>query len=153
MPAYKKGNFVIKNSEGSVTLKGLAALVNDAISASVTDATELAFHRDAGNVPRTITKDFNEFRMNLRLTPGIGYAFADQATVKAAIAALSKGDSIVTSGFEDDALNWASSDKAIILEIGKTLTQGDLMSIDVTAAKYTDTAAAVIDFTGAFATL
>lgn len=153
MPAYKKGFFVIKNSEGSVTLNGLAALVNNAMSANFTDATEISQHRDAGNVIRTLTKDMNVFRMTLQLTPGIGAALADQAAVKAAIASLRKGMQIITADFEDADLNWATGDKAILVEIGKTLSQGELMSVDVTCEKYTDTADAVIDFTGAWASL
>jgi hypothetical protein len=153
MPAYKKGFFIIKNSEGSVTLQGLAALVNDAMNAGFSDTTEITEHRDAGNVTRTLTKDFNTFQMTVRLTPGVGSAFADQAAVKAAIATIRKGDTFVTSGFEDADLNWASGDKAIVWEIGKTLSVGESMSVDVTARKFTDTAAAAIDFTAAWATL
>lgn len=154
--SQKKGFFVIKNSEGVVTLAGIAtSLTNDVMSANFTDATEISIHRDAGNVPRAVTKDYHEFRLQLRLTPGVGFAHADQATVKTAIAGIRKFDSIVTSGFEDADLNWTSGDKAVVMDIGKTLAQGELMSVDVTAAKFTDSAAspAVIDFTGAWAGL
>lgn len=154
MPAYKKGFFVIKNSEGVVTLAGIAtSLTNDARSAGFSDITPVTEHPDAGNVPRSLTKDFNLFQLTLNLIPGVGSGLADQATVKAAIAGIRKGDTIVTSGFEDADFNWASGDKGIVWEVGKTLTQGDLMTVDVTARRLTDTAGAAIDFTAAWATL
>lgn len=152
--AQKKGAFVIRNSEGVVTLAGIAtSLTNDAMSAGYSDATEIFEHKDAGGVLRTLTKDFNDYRITLRLTPGVGGAHADQAAVKATIAAIARGDSIVTSGFEDDQFNWDSSAKGIIWEVGKTLTMGDLMSVDITARKMTTTGGTAIDFTGAWASL
>lgn len=155
MPAQKKGFFVIKNAEGTVQMNGLTALSNDTNNANFTDATEISQHRDAGNVIRTLTKDMNVYRMTLRLIPGVGTGAADQATLKAQFASLRKGMQVITASFEDGDLNWPDADKAIIVEIGKTLTQGDLMSLDVTVEKYTTAAAspAVIDFTGAWADL
>jgi hypothetical protein len=151
--SQKKGNYVIKNAEGSVVLQGLAALVNDVNNIDWNDATEITEHRDAGNVPRTLTKDFNEERLTLRLIVGVGYAFSDQAALKAAIASLAKCGQIITSGFEDAQCNWADAAKAIIWEVGKTLAQGELMAVNITARKLSTTAAAAIDFTGAWADL
>lgn len=151
--AQKKGNFVIKNAEGSVALQGAAALVNDIDNIDWSDATEITEHRDAGNVPRTLTKDFNEERLTLRLTPGPGYAFADQAALKAAVASLAKCGQIITSGFEEAQCNWADAAKAIIWEVGKTLARGELMSVNITARKLSTTAGAAIDFTGNWADL
>ncbi len=151
--ASKKGAFVIKNSEGTVALNGLATLTNDAVNAGWSDVTEVMQHRDAGNVLRTLTKDMNTFEVRLTLTPGVGSALSDQAAVKAAIAALRKGMQVITGAFEDADFIVASGDKAIITDIGKTLSQGNLMSVDVTVQKYTDTADAVIDFTAAWAAL
>jgi hypothetical protein len=154
--AQKKGRFVIKNAEGVVTLAGIAtSLTNDVMSVDFSDITEISEHRDAGNVPRTLTKDFNAFEMRLQLTPGIGFDHADQASVKTAIASLAKGQSIVTASFEDDQFNWASGDKAIIWEVSKALNQGGLMSVNVTARKLQTAAGspAAIDFTSAWADL
>jgi hypothetical protein len=153
MPSYKKGNFVIKGSEGVTTLAGLAALTNDALSTSFSDGTAVMEHRDAGNVPRTLTKDFDESMLTFRITPGIGSGLASQAAVAAAIASLKKGDTFTSSGFEDSQFNLSSGDKAIIWEVGKSLVQGDLMSVDVTVRKLTETGGTAIDFTAAWSTL
>lgn len=155
MPSQKKGNFIIKHSEGSVTLGSATTMVNDTMSAGWNDATEIQTYRDASGVRRTITKDENVMRMNLRLTPGIGSALTDQAAVKACVASIRKGDAIVTTGFEDADLNWASGDKATIVDIGKTLQSGDIFSVDVVCEKVTTAEAVpvVIDFTGAWAAL
>ena len=153
MPAYKKGAFVIKNSEGTVALNGLATLTNDVMNAGWRDVTEIMQHKDAGNVLRTMTKDMNVFQCQLTLTPGIGSALANQAAVAAAIASLRKGMQIITGAFEDADFIIADASKAIITDIGKTLSQGNLMSVDVTVEYYTDTAGTVIDFTGAWASL
>jgi hypothetical protein len=152
--AQKKGAFVIKNAEGVVTLAGIAtSLTNDVRRITHSDATEINEHRDAGNVPRTFTKDFNCFEMSLELIPGIGGAHADEAAVKALFASVEKFDTIVTSGFEDPDFNWDAAAKAIIFSIDKTLAQGELMSINITARKYTTTGGVVIDFTAAWASI
>lgn len=131
-----RGNFVIKNSKGDVTLAGLATLSSDVMSAAFSDDTELNEHRDAGNVPRTITEDFRQYSVRLRLTPGIGSALASVAAVKAAIASLKKMDSIVLANFADAQLNWDANAKGHLAEVGKTLEQGSLLSLEVTARRF-----------------
>lgn len=151
--AQKRGYFVIKNSAGTVTMQGLATLTNDVMSVNHNDATAVMEHRDADNIPRTFTRDFLDFRMTLRLTPGIGSNLANQAAVAAAIASLRKMDTIVTASFEDSDFNWASGDKGFIEEVGKVLQQGDLMSVDVTARKLATTAGVALDFSAAWTDL
>ncbi len=150
----KKGNFIIYNSEGVVTLMGAAtALTNDTMSASFSDDTEIKVFKDASSVPRTRVRDFLRYTLQLRLTPGVGFAHADQATVKTAIADCSKMGTFVTSGFEDSQMNWATNAYGFIESVGKSATQGDIFSVDVTAARETLTDGTALRFDGAWAAL
>lgn len=150
----KKGNFIIYNSEGVVTLAGAAtSLTNDAMSANFTDDTNVKVFMDASGVPRTRVRDYLRYTLQLRLTPGVGYAHADQSTIKTAIANAGKMATFVTSGFEDADFNWASNAYGFIESIGKGLTQGDAMSVDVTAAREALTDGTPIRFDGAWASL
>lgn len=133
--SLKKGNFIIRNAAGTVKLAGLATLTNDQTSAAFSDDTEVAEHRDALNVPRTFTSDFRQYTMRLTLIPGVGSGLADKATVLAAIAGLRKMDAFESASFEDGDLNWASTKYAFIQEVGKTLSQGNDMSVDVTVKR------------------
>jgi len=152
MSAYKKGNFVIKNSEGSVAIAGLAAFVNSSNSASVSDASPFEVHMDAGGVPRTVTRNYFEYRMELDLTPGVGGSFATLADLKTAFVLSLKGSQIITSGFDLSDLNWADAVKAIIEDISIQQSQEGLSTLRVTAVKRTDNAGNVIDFTAAWVT-
>ena len=152
MSSFKKGNFVIKNAEGSVAIAGLAAFVNSNNSASITDASPFDIHKDSGGVPRTITRDYIEYRMELDLTPGVGGAFATLADLKTAFVLTLKGAQIITSSFDLADLNWADAAKAIIEDISIQQTAEGLSTMRVTAVKRTDNAGVVIDFTAAFVT-
>lgn len=133
--SLKKGNFIIRNAAGTVKFAGIAVLTNDQTSAAFSDDTEIAEHRDAANVPRTFTSDFRQYTMRLTLIPGVGSGLADKATTLAAIAALKKMDAFESASFEDADFNWATAKYGFIQEVGKTLSQGNDMSVDVTVKR------------------
>jgi hypothetical protein len=147
--SQKKGNFVIRNSEGRVKLAGIATnLTNDVMSIEFGDLTEVVEYRDAGNVPRTLTRDHAAYEQTLRLTPGIGYAHTTQQDVKDLIASLERGDTIDLRNFEDAQFNWTDGNddagapdvgvtdfKAFIWQVGKVLSQGELLSVTITARR------------------
>ena len=134
-----KGNFVIKNSAGIVTLAGKAtALTNDAPSISVADQSPVDYHKDASGVIRAITRDQIIEEMTLRLTPGIGANLASVAAAAGAVAgtganAVRIGDAIVTSGFTFANMNWAAD--AFITAITNTAAEGALGEVTVTARR------------------
>lgn len=149
--AQGRGAFIIKNAAGSVTLAGLAALVNSNNSAGLTDATEIQERRDSTGVPRALTKNFNMYQLDLDLTPGIGGAFASKNALQLAFLLIPKGSSIVTSGFDVASYNWDSSEKAIVWECACNLNQDGDGTLRVTARRYRALGAAgadgtVIDF-------
>ena len=149
--SQKKGNFVIMNSAGTVKMKGLATLTNDVTSAGYSDNTVITEHQDAIGVPRTLTKNFHDYSLSFSLTPGVGSALVSEAAVAAAIASIAKGDIFVSTGFTDDDYNMASGE-CYISEIGKTMTQGAIMTMNVTVRKVTDASGTGVDFaTGAWA--
>ena len=152
MPQYK-GYAVIKNAEGTLQFNGLATLTNDTNSITWEDATEIFQHRDAGNVLRTLTKDMNVFRLQVGFTPGVGSNLANQTAVKNAVAGIRKGMQFISGSFEDTDFIVPDADKAIVVDIRKRLAGGELMGIDVTLEKYTDTAGVVLNFPGAWADL
>jgi len=151
--SQKKGNFVIKNSAGSVKLAGLAALVNGAGSASFSDNTNIAVHNDAAGVPRAITKDYNEFSLPFDLTPGIGGDLGSVAAVAAAVDGIRLGDQIIVSGFSHNDINLPDSAKAVITSYTVSQSEGALSKVSVTATRRTDLSGNAIDFTGAWAAI
>lgn len=136
--SLKRGYFVAKNSKGTVAFKGLATITNDAVSARHADISEVSEHRDAGNITRAWTIDMYVFEIALRLTMGVGSNFTTKADLIAAIATLKKFDQIITASFEDADFNWADAKKGVIWDVGKTLEQGNLLSVDVTCRRWVE---------------
>ncbi len=133
--AIKNGNFVIRNSGGVVTLGAASAMTNDTKSASFGDETPLVEHPDALNVTRAFTEDQRIYSLRLALIPGTGTAAASKAATLALVGALRKMDAIVTSGFDDADLNWASGVYGFVYEVGKTFQMGDDWAVEVTARR------------------
>jgi hypothetical protein len=157
MPAYKKGNFVIKNAEGLVTLAGDAtSIFNDSNnSVNYSESNPIDMHMDSGGIPRTLTKNYVEYTLELELTPGVGGTtgaanFASLAALKTAFVLPPRGSQIITSGFDVAGLNWDTSTKAIVWDASIQQSAEGLSTIRCTAKKFADNAGTVIDFTGAW---
>ena len=159
--AYKKGNFVIKNAQGYVTLAGDAtAIFNDSNnSAGFSETSPVQTHMNSLGEPTVLTRDFIEYTMELELTPGVGgtggatpAAFANLAALQTALAFNTVGSQIITAGFDIAALNWPTGDKAVITASSIQESSDGLATLRVTAVKRTTNAGTVIDFTGAWVT-
>jgi hypothetical protein len=151
---YYKGFAVIKNSAGSVALTGRATIVNSSPSVGVEEQSPINEHKDANGVPRTLTRPYRFWEMTMDVTVGVGQSGLTPSTVKPLGELASLGDAIVTSGFGLDSCNWDSGEKAIVWRCSVQLATDQLSVLRITARRYRDNAAAVIDFaTNSWATL
>lgn len=152
--SYYKGFAVIRGAAGSVTLAGRAtALVNSTPSATVSDISPVQEHTDSLGVPRTLTRPYIRYQLELEIVPGSGGTIA-VGSVDEACNLVKYGDTIVTSGFEISDFNWDSASKAIVVgQPSASVSTDGLATVRVTAQKTTDNTGTAIDFTAAWATL
>jgi hypothetical protein len=148
-----KGAFVIRNAVGTVTMAGVAAIINSNNSAGLTNSTTVNEHKDSAGIPRSLSKDYNVYELSFDLTPGIGGTFGNKGALQAAFIMIDKGTAIETSGFDVTSYNWAAGLKAIVWDCSLSLSQEALGTMRVTARRYTDLAGNPVDFTAAWQTL
>lgn len=148
----KKGNFIIRNAAGTVVLAGSATFLNSNNSAGFTDLTALEVHKDSAGTPRVITRDYLEYQLDLDLTPGVGGTFASKAALQTAFAAVEKGSTITTSGFDLADLNWDSSKKGIVFDSSVSASNGQNATLKVQARRMATLDGTPIDFTGVWTT-
>jgi hypothetical protein len=148
---YFKGFAVIRGAAGSVTLAGRAtALVNSTPSATVSDVSPVMEHTDSLGVPRTKTRPFRRFRLELEIIPGSGSSIAvgdlDNAAALQDVAGnIEQQSSIVTTGFAIADFNWASGGK-IVGEPSINLSSEGSATIRITAERTLDSAGTEITF-------
>lgn len=155
---YYKGHVLIKGSKGSVTIGAATVLKDDALSGGWKDVSKIDEHVDAGGVLRTLTRDMIILEQTYEVTPGLGDSYANDAALATNIAlleAVRKGDAFIATGFQMLTLNCASSDKAIVWDVGGNQSEGQAGKYSVTVRKFLlpDGTAGTPDFTAAWAVL
>ena len=157
--AYKKGNFIIRNAQGLVTLAGDAtSIFNDsANSASASLSSPVQTHMDSAGNPATVTRDYVERTYEFELTPGVGgttggSGFSSLAALQTAFVLPDEFSQFISSGFDVTDLNLADAAKAVVTAASATVTaEGNAgLRVTVKTFKKADNST-VINFTAAWA--
>lgn len=156
--AYKKGQFIIRNAQGVVTLAGDATSIfsdsNNSASASLSSPVQV--HMSSAGTPASVTRDYIERSFEFELTPGVGgttsgTAFASLAALQTAFVLPDEFSQFISSGFDLADLNLADAAKAVVLTASATVTAEGNAGLRVSVKTYKNAAGTVVDFTGAWA--
>lgn len=158
--AYKKGQFIIRNAQGIVTLAGDAtSIFNDSNnSASVSLSTPTQMHMDSSGTPAAVTRDYVERTYEFELTPGIGgtgggspAAFANLAALQTAFVLPDDYSQFISSGFDVTDLNLADAAKAVVTAASATVTAEGNAGLRVTVKTFKKAdGTTVVNFTGSW---